>query len=378
MQQKEIKRNSSLELLRIIAMILIILDHANRHGLHFETSTFNSLLFTSLFSHLGPIGNWLFFLISVFFLKEESFSWNKVLRLWLQVFSTSVIIGVIVYITQIPIVKNGTDALNSYTTYGFTLAASPASIKEVIVSVMPCYFSTCWYATAYLVFFMLMPFLDLFLKTLSQDKHRRIIILMSILGTVITIFPGERFFIPSEVYPFILAFFIAKYIKLYKPRFFLNVKYNIYIIILGVLLLISFKFGTSIILPKIGISEKYSTNIITMFDKNSSFPIMMISLSLFSIFLNIQPFYSKIINVVASSTFGIFLIHANVLLKYWIWHKLWNFDRYTNCSPLYLLGYYFICVVLTFIICCILELIRKTLIERPFFCFVSIIVKRKA
>lgn len=329
----EKKRNSSLELLRIIAMFLIILAHANQHGVYFANKTFNSLLFGALFSHLGVVGNWLFFLISGFFLKEDSFSWKKVFRLWFQVFSTSVIIGFIVFITQIPIIRYGSDALNSYKKYGFVVTATPAGMKEIIISLMPCYFSTCWYATAYLVFFMAVPFLDLYLKTLSRDTHKKLIILMSVLGTVITVFPGERFFIPSDVYPFILAFFIGKYIKLYKPRFLMSVKNNVFMSVSVLLLLISYKLVATLLLPKFGIPEKYTINIITVFDKNTSFPIMMISLALFCIFLNIKPFYSKFINIMASSTFGIFLIHANMLIKYWIWHRVWRFDYYVNTPP---------------------------------------------
>ncbi len=371
------KRNSNFELLRIIAMFLIILDHANRHGFHFEDSNFNSIILLSFFNHLGPIGNWLFFLISGYYLTENNFAWKKVFKLWFQVFSVSIIIGVIVFITKIPIIKYGTEALNSYEQFGFISTAAPASVKEIIVSFMPCYFSTSWYASAYLVFFMLMPFLDIFLKTLSQDKHKNLIVLLSVLGTIITVFPSERFFIPSEIYPFILAFFIAKYIKIYQPKWLMSIRRNNIVIFLGCFLLVIYKIGIFVFLRKFGFSEKYIYNIVSIFDKNTSFLIMIISISIFCNFLNFKPFYSKIINVIASSTFGIFLIHANILIKYWIWHKVWKFDNYVNSSFKTLFSHYILCVIITYIICCTLELGRKIIIEKPFFKLFSVIEKKK-
>ena len=49
------------------------------------------------------------------------------------------------------------------------------------------------------------------------------------------------------------------------------------------------------------------------------------SVSAFLFFKNIKIGYSKIINTIASSTFGVLLIHANSnTMRQWLWHNILN------------------------------------------------------
>ena len=106
MNVHERKRDSNFELLRIIAMILIVFSHENQHGIWFPQNHdfgFNYLFCKSIFSYFGAIGNWLFIFVSGYFITEQSFSYKKILRLWFQVFSISVIIGLVTWFSKITI-----------------------------------------------------------------------------------------------------------------------------------------------------------------------------------------------------------------------------------------------------------------------------------
>ena len=90
-----VSRNSNIELLRIIAMIMIIAHHFSVHGEFYygaERVTVTRL-WVQFLAMGGKIGVNIFILISGYFLICASdIKTSKVIRLWLQVFSYSVAI----------------------------------------------------------------------------------------------------------------------------------------------------------------------------------------------------------------------------------------------------------------------------------------------
>ena len=81
---------------------------------------------------------------------------------------------------------------------------------------------------------------------------------------------------------------------------------------------------------------------------------------------NLKIPYSKFINKVASTTFGVLLIHTNSdAMRKWLWKDLLdNFGMYN--SP-YLLIHAICSVLGIFILCTIVDLLRIKFIEKPFF-----------
>ena len=82
-------------------------------------------------------------------------------------------------------------------------------------------------------------------------------------------------------------------------------------------------------------------------------------------FKNLDIKYSKIINSVAASTFGVLMIHANSdTMRQWLWKDiLHNAQMYeSDWFILHMVGSTF-CI---FVICIVLDMIRIKLIEKPF------------
>lgn len=80
------QRNSSIELLRIISMVMIMFYHFSIHG-HFDFATASvsvSRMWLNLISMGGKIGVDLFVLISGYYLISDTKSLNfkKILKLW--------------------------------------------------------------------------------------------------------------------------------------------------------------------------------------------------------------------------------------------------------------------------------------------------------
>lgn len=114
---QEKNRQSNYELLRIFAMILIIWNHLCMHGIWLSKDvpiSFNVIISKGLCIWPGILGDYLFILLSGYFVSSSKFSWKKVFKLWLQVFFISATIGVIFFIFKIRTVSANVDMIGFY------------------------------------------------------------------------------------------------------------------------------------------------------------------------------------------------------------------------------------------------------------------------
>ena len=92
-------------------------------------------------------------------------------------------------------------------------------------------------------------------------------------------------------------------------------------------------------------------------------------------FKNLKMSYSRVINTVAASTFGVLMIHANSdAMRQWLWRDLLhNADMYnSNYFVLHMFG----CTIGIFVVCTLIDMIRIRLVERPFVKWVERISRR--
>ena len=145
-------RNTSIELLRIIAMVMIIFHHFAVHGgFTFEEADVSISHFWYYFIQMGgKIGVNIFVMISGFFLVESKdkqvFNFKRILKFWGQVFFYSVLLTIIAWITSI----------------------GEVGIKELIKMMFPLTFGTWWFASTYFVLYLIHPFLNRFLHSINK------------------------------------------------------------------------------------------------------------------------------------------------------------------------------------------------------------------
>ena len=360
-------RDSNFELLRIFAMFIIILHHFALYGIFFPPESASQLSFNFFVREIlwgapGNIGNWLFIFTSGFFISEKSASKEKIFRLWFQIFSTSVIIGLAFYFAKIPTIGFTNTALTEYFEHGFAAAARPAGLKDLMFSFMPCYFGNNWFANTYLVFLLFAPILDKAVRAMNESEHKKAIFVMIALGTIVPLGPRERFFYPSPVFAFITGFFIAKYIRLYDPIFFKSKKWNVayaagIFIFIAVYKIFARKVFAIIPFPSHDDIEKLAR----IFDSNNSLPVMLCGLFLFMTFKNLKVPHNPFINSIAATTFGVYLIHENPLVRYWLYHAVLKSDYFVD-SP-FLISYLIAGSIAIFAACSVIELLRKSIFK---------------
>lgn len=100
-------------------------------------------------------------------------------------------------------------------------------------------------------------------------------------------------------------------------------------------------------------------------DSNKILPVLL-GLSSFLLFKNLKIKYNPFINTIASTCFGVLLIHANSdVMRQWLWVDLFKNTKMYDSSYYYL--YAIGSVFSVFAVCSIIDYLRIEFIEKPFF-----------
>ena len=325
-------RNSNIELVRIISMIMIVMHHYTVHnGVDNSTLPLGFNRFLLEFSTLGNIGVILFILISGYFLGQsrKPLQISKLVRLVLQVVFYSASIYLI------------------FCAFGLT----EFSLEGVVKAFMPITFKEYWFATAYVVLYIFHPFINKMLNNLTRKEELTLIMtgltLFSLIHAVTTMD-----FYGNEVIQFILFYIIGDYLGRYKENLFSERKWRL-IGLFGSLILIALSIAVlDLIGTKIPVAGSHS---IYLLSRTSPLSIIF-AVSLFSYFSNRKAFCSTFVNKVAASMFGIYLLHDNNLVRSVIWSDLFHVDRYVRSD--YLLPNMILVALSVFIVCAAIELVR--------------------
>ncbi len=335
-------RQSNLELLRIVAMILIVIFHFAIHG-GFDYKTVGITIPRLWYNFIlmgGKVGVDIFVLISGYFLINEKdllFKFKRLLKVWGQVFFYSMVFYVVFRLLGI---------------YEFDITI----IKETL---FPITYQRWWFASTYFVLYIIHPFLNKFLNTIDKKTYQSLLVILVFIWSIIpTLFKMD--FEGNSLTWFVTLYAIAGYIRLYG--FNKNIKLKYYLIVLIVSLLITYL--TSFIYTMLSINSiKYYDDIIFFYGQEK-LTTLVISLSLFMLFLNLHINYHKWINALASTTFGVYLIHDYSPFRKILWSMIFKNSSYQN--SLYLIPYTIIVVLVVYAVCTLIDLIRIKLIEKPY------------
>ncbi len=273
------KRNNSLDLLRILSMFFVVILHTFGHSNVLSSLKSDEILFypSHLLLSFARIAVPVFVLITGYFgIRLTAKKWiNMELKLYLY----SAIGFVIAFI-----LRRGFD---------FTL-------MELLKTALPFSYKSWWFATMYLALMLLSPFINRFLEACSQKEHLGLIITCFVIYNVICTISLDPIDTTGgySIANFILLYASGRYIRKYGFLNRLNkyhwlALYGIFsvLIVISYLLYGSYKFGTY--------------NSILLFCSS-------VSLFMFVSKTNINaPVFSKI----APYTFAVYLLSDHFLLR---------------------------------------------------------------
>lgn len=334
-------RNSALELLRIVSVWMIIGCHfATYGGFSFEPTELSASRFLyGLWETGGNLGTDIFVLISGYFLIENrslSVKREKAFLLWGQVFFYSLLLfGV-----------------------SFWLGTGEWSIKNVIRTLFPVTFSRWWFASVYFVLYLLHPYLNRFLHTLTRAEYRRFLTVTLLLFCLVPTLSASRF-VGSELIEFFLLYSLAAYIKLHEAE---RKRTPARCFLFGVLFWAAL-YATYVALMLIGTKISALSALSLWFYGRNSVLTLGAALCFFCAASASKPFENRLVNTLSSAVFGVYLIHEHPSVRVFLWEKVFCGASYADSAflPLLWLG----TVFSVYIVCTGIELLRKTAIEKP-------------
>ncbi|MBT0908342.1 acyltransferase [Streptococcus lutetiensis] len=339
------KRQSNIELLRIISMILILAHHFSVHGGFniLKTSFTINRLWIQFLQFGGKIGVNIFVIISGYFLiTSKGIKISKVLKLWLQLFFYSVSIYTLFVLTGVEVV----------------------SIKGIIKNVLPVIFTRWWFASTYFVLYLLSPYINKLLNSFSKREYHRFLALLTLFWCIIPTFTTNSFQSNPLIW-FIYLYSLAGYMRLYGL---LNTVKT------GTCLLTSFvvsllTYLSAVVFDLLGLKISAFSEHATYFFEMQKLPILIISVLLFLGFSKLNIGSIKLINIVSSATFGVYLIHDNAYVKEFLWQTLFKNASYAYSDML--IPYSILVIIIVYLTCTVIELIRIYLIEKKYMSWVN-------
>ncbi len=338
-------RQSNMELLRIVAMLMIItlhyLDKGNVLPEFAQMSAPNHYLAWFVEALCYTAVN-IYVLISGYFLCTSKFTFKKLFLLWIQIIFYSWIIGGIFLLTGMA-------------------GEGATSIYELIFIAFPVTAGHYWFATVYVLLFCVFPFVNAGVAKMNKKQHRAcmvmLLVVFSLWNTVLPMTIPMADNEGMDIAWFITVYIVAAYLRKYPE----DMKHKRWVYVAGYFLLCGVTFISGILLVYVdGIVGKlggYATN----WYAYNSLPVLLASVCLFIAFIktdikNIK--FGKVINMISGATFGVYLIHEHRYMRY-LWPQ-WLGVEQNSDKPwmiLHLLG----SVLLVFAIGTIIELVRKWL-----------------
>lgn len=338
--QKEIKhRDSNLELLRIVTMLLIIAHHyvvnsgltdVIRNDVQQYGITAKSIFYL-IFGAWGKTGINCFVLITGYFMCNSHITKNKYLKLLIQMYFYRIFIYLIFLLTDY-------EAFN---------------VKALLKVILPFNQLDKNFTGCFLIFYLFIPYLNILVCNMTKQKHELLLILSLAAYTIFGTFLNVSF---NYVTWFCILYFISSYIRLYPITIFENVKFWLLMTLLFVFLSCLSIIGMLWIGNKLGKFNPFYF----VADSNKIFALTT-SVSCFMLFKNLKIKNNPFINIVASTCFGVLLIHANSdTMRRWLWTDiLQNVQMYE--SQCYI-THAFVSVISIFIICSLIDLLRSKFI----------------
>lgn len=169
-------RLSNFELLRILAMVSIVFFHYSDHGcanMSLENANEFNFIFQSLF-RFGGYGNCTFVLLTGYFMVTSRVTAEKAFRLWLQVFTYSILSLIIYYVVT-----------------------GDTHTRHIFIALTPISHNWYWFFTSYLILFLCSPVINQGIINLTKRQFLALTLVLLFFFSVLPTF-GHGYLIDSN------------------------------------------------------------------------------------------------------------------------------------------------------------------------------------
>lgn len=338
------QRNSSIELLRIIAMLMILCNHYIVQSDVFVGTNippFSLKLYILLLLRcLGKLGVMIFFTISAWYLcMEKEPTMKKALkRVWIlerEVLFYSLGLLIVCYI----------------------FARQYVTKPKIIYSIFPTISGReWWYVTAYVIFLLICPALTKGLRAIGKGVHASLCVVFIIgWGIIAGLMPLD--ILQSQYDGFINFLFIYVLVAFY--RWYLDdcsARTAWVMVIVGAAILAISILGIQLLGSQLG-SDSLRSKSTYLAQTCVKLPMLLVGFGIMVLFER-RSFFNKVINSTASTTFGVYLIHEHQCVIDPLWRdSQFSLGRFYD-SP-YLFALLPAVIISVFVVAMLIDYIRQ-------------------
>lgn len=343
-------------------MFLIIFHHSVVHGLLNNNTSIGGWIpvsnrvwlttFTGqMVATLGKVAVGIFVMISGYFLVTSSIdgkkTFKKVFFLIVQVYFYSIIIYfVAVHFKWI----------------------NPQNTVVLQQAFLPLFYNSCWFVSEYILLYLVYPYINVALHNITRQQYRSLIIIIAITFTLVpTLVPNfGSYGWYGQLAVFILYYIIGGYIRLYGTNH--ECLLGTFLTIAGAFLMAAVIFYCDY-MGAITHNQQYYHNSFINIAGQFSPAIVLMATGIILLFKNINLGQNRVINTIASTTFGIYLIHDNPIMEQMIWLKWFKLPSLLIPNVKHFLITIAIVCPLIFITCSLIDYIRIKIFNAISFIF---------
>ena len=335
---KQSRRNSSVELLKLLALFIIVISHSlPRYGTSQYTVDFNyarvnlDYVLTIVEYYFGQIGNAIFIACSSWFLLEH----NKIRSDKVRMIVTDSFIISVAYVTL------------------FLLLGIKLDAKTIVKQFFPIIFENNWFVSCYLIMYITHGTLNRLIEAMDKMEHLNIVLGCVFLYGILEIVVSSDYRY-CDLLGFFTIYLLVGYIKKYnRKEYDWSRIFATAFVALLIEIIVTNYCGT--------IFDAFSDKVLRWCRFNN-IVIIVIAISLLFIALRFS-FYSKSLNYASSMSLLIYLIHENDLLSMYIKPAIWKVIC-ENLNNSYLAFYTLVFAIILFLVSGLIAVIYKKSIRK--------------
>ncbi len=296
------KRDASFELLRVVAMLMIITLHYNTRKdalLQLGVPASGVQIYATIIESFCIMGVNTYVLITGFFLSKKTAKISRMLGLICQVYFYTILISLAMIL------------VGSYS------LGDGDSLYRIVQYLFPISSEHYWFITAYVIMYVLSPVLNAAIETLTKKQMKTVIIGLLIWFSAIKSFVPVMFPTDRHGYDFgwfVVLYLIAAYIRKYDLVLFYDAKRSAAVFFISVAIIALMSIGFYYINLFRGGFIYYSG---VPFDYNFIFTLTG-SLGIFSFFRFFkmrEGRFADAVRFIAPLTFGVYLLHMHLEIR---------------------------------------------------------------
>lgn len=339
------KRIVSIELLRIISMMMVVMLHYLSKGNFLQplTGEFGTNSYIAWFLEAFCIvAVNVYMLISGYFLVESTFKLSRLAELICQVLFYSILVPLVMVILGV-------------------IPTSELGLYRLAQYVFPIHMEQYWFATAYVLMYVFAPFLALGAKAMGKKQLQIAIgLMLAFLSLPKSIIPVQLTLdsLGYDALWFMCVFLVAAYIRLHGIPFFDRPGKGIVCYVLGALGIFGWTMLLRLICLKMGMLENFVQNAYHYNHILNLFTAVALFCGFIKWNMKGEGMPARFICKVAPYTFGVYLLHEHVEIR-WLWPAWCGADL--GEAPVVMIIRALCCVLVVFGIGILVDMLRGSI-----------------